>query len=461
MEKIKILLLAANPWDTDRISPEEEYRKIERMLQESGQQAKFELKYTPAANSDDLQHQLLSFKPHIVHFSGHGENDGLRFQAADGKTQFVSAQALAELFALCTKNIRCVLLNACHSAPLAEAIVLHIPHVIGMNQAIGDEAAVAFAGGFYRALFNAEPIESAFKFGVNALSLANMPGADIPELKSRITQYPTGLPFLTHLPADIVLHATPAQRAWAQNFANELRKHLSQQLGQSCAIALATEQAIAAGAHLLLVNDEEAQFPPLPNDAKRWLITRSSHIPPALAGISHYTFHQASVTDYQHAATFQELARVLAKHLQSLQRSEQTRKAEKPLGEPLVFVHTEPDETQSFYAKGLKSHFKSRGLAFATANLKDYREDVRSYQKNCQAVLIVYGGNDRWAKDRLLEYVNLQKKRKEPLKVVAIHADGSHNLDDLEDLNIYDIPLYPCPPKPLDEMVQRFVEGLK
>ncbi len=195
---------------------------------------------------------------------------------------------------------------------------------------------------------------------------------------------------------------------------------------------------------------------------KRWLITRSSDVPVALAGVSQYPFTAARANDYAHSALFQELARVLAQHLQFLKQTEQVRKTEKPFGESLVFIHTEPDEAQSLYAKALKPYFKAHHLACATANLKDYREDVRSNQKICQAVLIVYGGNYRWAKERVVEYQRLQQKRKETLKVIVIHADCTREIEDLDDLNIYDsVPLYPCPPRRVDEMVQHFVEGLK
>ena len=57
----------------------------------------------------------------------------------------VSTEALAGLFALFASSVECVVLNACYSAVQAEAIAEHIPHVIGMSQAISDQAAMEFA----------------------------------------------------------------------------------------------------------------------------------------------------------------------------------------------------------------------------------------------------------------------------------------------------------------------------
>lgn len=476
MEKIKILLLAANPDNTARLALDREAKKIQEELDRSPQRDAFEIRLLPACTRDNLQSGLLNFQPHILHFSGHGEQDGLYFDNGNGQAQFIDLEALTRLFgSQQAASVQCVLLNACYTEQQATAFSQHIPYTVGMSKTIGDQAAIDFAAGFYRALFSNQAaqsgklaVELAFAGGCTKIDLAGLNEWQTPQLLRKPTPQ---RPFLTHLPADIVLHAAPAQQPWAREFANELRKHLSQELerlnpqlgNQSCAVVLANEIAhpeLAAG-HLLLVSDADATFPALPADAKRWLIARSGSVPVALNGISQYPFTAARANDYAHSALFQELARVLAQHLQSLKQTEQVRKAEKPFGESLVFIHTEPDEAQSLYAKALKPYFKAHHLACATANLKDYREDVRSNQKICQAVLIVYGGNYRWAKERVVEYQRLQQKRKETLKVIVIHADCTREAEDLEDLNIYDsVPLF-CPPRQVEDMVQHFVAGLK
>jgi hypothetical protein len=57
---IKLLFLAANPTDTDRLRLDEESRD------------QFELKTHWAVRADDLQELLMRYQPDIVHFSGHG-----------------------------------------------------------------------------------------------------------------------------------------------------------------------------------------------------------------------------------------------------------------------------------------------------------------------------------------------------------------------------------------------------
>ncbi|MEO1559177.1 MAG: CHAT domain-containing protein, partial [Cyanobacteria bacterium J06632_19] len=109
---------------------------------------------------------IFDFEPQIIHFSGHGTNQGeLCFENDLGQIQAVEAEALAAMFDLLVEQVNCVLLNACYSEIQAKAIAKHIPYVIGMNDAIGDKAAIAFAVGFYKALAANRGVEKAYKFG--------------------------------------------------------------------------------------------------------------------------------------------------------------------------------------------------------------------------------------------------------------------------------------------------------
>jgi AAA-like domain len=81
--------------------------------------------------------------------------------------------------------VECVLLNACYSVLQAEAIALHIPYVIGMNQAVGDQAAIVFAVAFYDALGAGRDFEFAYKSGCVAIQMAGISEKSTPQLKKR------------------------------------------------------------------------------------------------------------------------------------------------------------------------------------------------------------------------------------------------------------------------------------
>jgi len=67
----------------------------------------------------------------------------------------------------------------------ASAIARHIPYVIGMNQAVGDQAAREFAVNFYDTLAAGESIEFGYKLGCVSISMAGMPEELTPVLKKK------------------------------------------------------------------------------------------------------------------------------------------------------------------------------------------------------------------------------------------------------------------------------------
>ncbi|MEO1621201.1 MAG: CHAT domain-containing protein [Cyanobacteria bacterium J06632_3] len=150
--KRKILLLGANPKNKTRLRLDEEIRDIQEGLARSHHRNAFELAQRWAVRPRDFQRAMLEETPQIVHFSGHGEGEsGLYFEAENGNAKAVTAAALAISFKLFTTKapIECVLLNGCYSQVQAEAIVMHVPYVIGMKDAVSDRAAIEFAVGFY------------------------------------------------------------------------------------------------------------------------------------------------------------------------------------------------------------------------------------------------------------------------------------------------------------------------
>jgi AAA-like domain/CHAT domain len=170
---IKILFLAANPKDTERLRLDEEVREIEQSLRLSRDREQFKFTQKWAPRTQDIQKILLEDEtPEIVHFSGHGEGDrGLTFEDVNGQSQSVGTEALVGLFKLFKQEIQCVVLNACYSDVQAKAIAQHIPYVIGMSEAIGDTAARKFSTGFYDALAAGRSIETAYDFGCNSIQL--------------------------------------------------------------------------------------------------------------------------------------------------------------------------------------------------------------------------------------------------------------------------------------------------
>jgi hypothetical protein len=202
----KILFLAANPIGTPQLRLDKEFRDIESALTQSKNREDFEIAAKWAVRTQDIQQALLNEGANIIHFSGHGDAQiagdqspadsrkitpvdkgstligRLMVEDVQGKPQPLPPTALANLFKLFADQLDCVVLNACYSQDQAEAIAKHVPYVIGTKKAIGDQAAINFAVGFYKALGAGRPIDFAFNFGCNAIELEGLNEALTPVL---------------------------------------------------------------------------------------------------------------------------------------------------------------------------------------------------------------------------------------------------------------------------------------
>lgn len=186
MDKLKILFLAANPADTSRLKLDEEIRAIEQALRRGKYWNHFQLEQHWAVRVTDLQALLLESRPHIVHFSGHGSAESeIILQDEQGQSRPIPRQALKTLFELLKGNIHCVVLNSCYSKEQANSIAETIDCVVGMSDAIGDQAAIRFSSSFYQALAFGESVDKSFKLGCNQINLEDIKEEDKPKLITR------------------------------------------------------------------------------------------------------------------------------------------------------------------------------------------------------------------------------------------------------------------------------------
>lgn len=181
-----ILVLASSPSNEARLRLDKEVREIEEGLRRSQYREKFTLKQRWAVRPDDLRRALLDLNPQIVHFCGHGlGEEGLVLENESGEYQLVPTQALANLFKrFADRGLECVVFNACYSEIQANAISEHIDYVVGMNNKIGDDAAIKFAVGFYDEIGAGWSYEDAYNGGCDAIALQGIPEENTPVFKT-------------------------------------------------------------------------------------------------------------------------------------------------------------------------------------------------------------------------------------------------------------------------------------
>jgi len=176
VQTISILLLSADPTNASRLRIGQEFREIQEQLGLARLRERFTLHQKMSVRPTDISKALLDIQPHIVHFSGHGSDNGaLWFEDRVGESHQIMPDALAALFKQFTDQVSCVVLSSCFSKVQADAIAEHIDYVIGMNKEIGDPAAIAFAIGFYQALGAGRAIEEAYELGCVQIRLHSIP----------------------------------------------------------------------------------------------------------------------------------------------------------------------------------------------------------------------------------------------------------------------------------------------
>ena len=179
--RVKILYLAANPITMTLLDLTREIRAIEQLIGVGKPRDGLEIVACWAARTSDLQRALLEEDPQILHFSGHG-SPREQFILEDGTGARVEKEAFSDLIGIVGANVRLVVLNACDTEPVADALVRHIDCAIGMHEAIGDEAAIAFAASFYQALGFGKSIATAFNAATNELKLSRITEDRTPRL---------------------------------------------------------------------------------------------------------------------------------------------------------------------------------------------------------------------------------------------------------------------------------------
>lgn len=171
----KVLILASAPKDADRLRLDVEARDLKEKLRAVVHKVvAIEVVNEWAVRVDQIQDALFNEKPQVLHFSGHGDVGILLFEDREGNAAPVDAKAFGDLIGLHSGSIECVILSACFSEDVANAVRAHVRWVIGCDQSIADDAAIAFARAFYRALANGEGYEKAFRYARNEIALNGM-----------------------------------------------------------------------------------------------------------------------------------------------------------------------------------------------------------------------------------------------------------------------------------------------
>ena len=178
---LRILGVVSSPRGLPALDVEKEQDLLGRALARPTSQGLAELHWAPSATWADLQDLLLDGEWHVLHFIGHGDFHGrwdegvIALARKDGRADVVAAHRLVDLLRQARPMPRLVVLNSCSGATTgtsdlfsgtAAALVRGgVSAVVAMQYEISDEAATAFARGFYAAIARGRGVDDAVSSG--------------------------------------------------------------------------------------------------------------------------------------------------------------------------------------------------------------------------------------------------------------------------------------------------------
>lgn len=180
----KVLFVVGTDFGDESIRPGAEFFTVWERLQEEG--ILFDFRVLLRATSQQIEDEIKSFQPSVVHFICHGDDGHIELVAADASggqdpDKRDAQRCLDLLRGEADSYPPIVVLSACYSAsqsdpvsarvdaPLAAALVEGgVPIVVGMGGQVSDLACRLFARRFYEALLKKQPVTDATAEGRRA-----------------------------------------------------------------------------------------------------------------------------------------------------------------------------------------------------------------------------------------------------------------------------------------------------
>ncbi|MCG8419034.1 MAG: AAA family ATPase [Proteobacteria bacterium] len=158
-----LLFIAASPASLGPLAQDEELRAIELGIGSARYRESVTVVGRGAARYQDVVELISREQPGIVHISGHCDSQGHILLAADGgsSTQ-LSPALLAEVVATLGEHLQLVVLSGCRTETPGEALQAIVNSVVATTGDLTDDAAVAWAGPFYKAIASGASVRRAF-----------------------------------------------------------------------------------------------------------------------------------------------------------------------------------------------------------------------------------------------------------------------------------------------------------
>lgn len=172
-----MLLLAANPVSTQKLSYKDEHSDIVTELDDEQLVGRIKVSRIDDVNLITLNKQVDTKKPAIIHFVGHGEDGSIIFAGDSPRdSDELGAKDLKNIFQrICQRyergeQLKIVFLNACFSEPVAKAISSVGLYTLGTVNKVGSATARRVAMQFYWKYAQGRDVKQAAEYALTTVT---------------------------------------------------------------------------------------------------------------------------------------------------------------------------------------------------------------------------------------------------------------------------------------------------
>jgi hypothetical protein len=162
---MRVLFYAANPEGEESLRLEQEITELQ--LASLNGTRRIDFIFLPAMPFEDIGEKIINYKPDVVHISAHGTGENLFLANTKEHKVSLTAEALNVLLAIHPPKL--LYLSACHSLPIARAMIETVPFAIGTTEDIRNLYARKGAVNFYRCVMQGLSLKAAHESSRNTI----------------------------------------------------------------------------------------------------------------------------------------------------------------------------------------------------------------------------------------------------------------------------------------------------
>ncbi len=183
---LRVLFMACSPQDENRLAFEKEEEAMVKLFLQSGKAAHLEI--AESGTFEELEQKVASYRPHIVHLSGHAalDEDGTGYFCFENERGLLDLRSATDITdrIFANSGVGMVFVSGCETARsdlagLCQDLVGsgHVPLALGWGMPVIDSLATLFAHSLFRRLAAGNGADAAIDHARTEL-LAACPGAD-------------------------------------------------------------------------------------------------------------------------------------------------------------------------------------------------------------------------------------------------------------------------------------------